>query len=311
MAMGKVPVITSAIHGSTEGDDPFADIMRFAKSHEGKNGVLSTSVFLLHPFLDQEGMGSGCVVVTDDDLEGATALARSVAEMYWARRFDLEPDILTPDEAIDKGLEVDGGPVILVEASDCCGGGAAGDSVWALRSLVSRALDVASISMVVDPEASATCHKAGEGANVRISLGHRMDTRWGEPVEVIGVVTKVSDGRFIYSGGIWDGVEGEMGPSAVVKMGEARVLISSQPTYDWADEQYRSVGLDAREVKFVVAKNPMNYRMAYDDFAKAAFVLDTPGPTPPTMKQVDFKKVKRPYFPLDEDIPDFEPIVLV
>ena len=60
MAMGKVPVITSAIHGSTEGDDPFADIMRFAKSHEGKNGVLSTSVFLLHPFLDQEGMGSGC-----------------------------------------------------------------------------------------------------------------------------------------------------------------------------------------------------------------------------------------------------------
>lgn len=311
MAMGKVPVITSAIHGSTEGEGPFADIMRFAKSHEGKNGVLSTSVFLLHPFLDQEGMGSGCVVVTDDDLEGATALARSVAEMYWARRFDLEPDILTPDEAIDKGLEVDGGPVILVEASDCCGGGAAGDSVWALRSLVSRALDVASISMVVDPEAAATCHKAGEGANVRISLGHRMDTRWGEPVEVIGVVTKVSDGRFIYSGGIWDGVEGEMGPSAVVKMGEARVLISSQPTYDWADEQYRSVGLDAREVKFVVAKNPMNYRMAYDDFAKAVFVLDTPGPTPPTMKQVDFKKVKRPYFPLDEDIPDFEPIVLV
>jgi microcystin degradation protein MlrC len=138
-----------------------------------------------------------------------------------------------------------------------------------------------------------------------------MDTRWGETVEVIGVVTKVSDGRFIYSGGIWDGVEGEMGPSAVVKMGEARVLISSQPTYDWADEQYRSVGLDAREVKFVVAKNPMNYRMAYDDFAKAVFVLDTPGPTPPTMKQVDFKKVKRPYFPLDEDIPDFEPIVLV
>jgi len=311
MAMGKVPVITSAIHGSTEGDDPFADIMRFAKSHEGNAGVLSTSVFLLHPFLDQEGMGSGCVVVTDGDLKGAAALARSVAEMYWDRRFDLEPEIFSPVEAITRGLEVDGGPVLLVEASDCCGGGAAGDSVWALRSLIEKAIDAPSIVMVVDQEAAAACHDAGVGANVKVSLGHKMDIRWGESLEVNGEVTRVSDGRFVYSGGIWDGVEGEMGPSAILKVGEVRILVSSQPTYDWSDEQYRSLELDASEVKFVVAKNPMNYRMAYGEYAKAVFVLDTPGPTPPTMKQVKFKKVKRPYFPLDEEIPDFEPVILV
>ena len=34
MAMGKVPVITSAIHGSTNDDDPFAELMRFTKSLE-------------------------------------------------------------------------------------------------------------------------------------------------------------------------------------------------------------------------------------------------------------------------------------
>ena len=126
MAMAKVPVITGAIHGSTKGDDPFAQIMRAAKALEARDGVLSTSVFLVHPYLDQPDMGSGALVITDDDMEKAVSLAHQLAEQYWTRRFDLEPDIYTPGEAIAKGLEVDGGPVLLVEAADCCGGGAAG-----------------------------------------------------------------------------------------------------------------------------------------------------------------------------------------
>ena len=109
MAMAKVPVITSAIHGSTEGDDPFAKIMRDAKALEGRDDVLSTSVFLVHPYLDQPDMGSGALVITDNDMEMAVSLANQLAEQYWTRRFDLEPDIHTPSEAIAKGLEVDGG----------------------------------------------------------------------------------------------------------------------------------------------------------------------------------------------------------
>ena len=44
----------------------------------------------------------------------------------WARRFDLEPELLAPAEAVARGLKADGGPVLLVEASDCGGGGASG-----------------------------------------------------------------------------------------------------------------------------------------------------------------------------------------
>ena len=49
-----------------------------------------------------------------------------------------------------------------------------------------------------------------------------------------------------------------MGPSAVVRSGATEVLITSNPTYDWADEQYRSVGMEPDKAKFVVVKNPMN-----------------------------------------------------
>ena len=64
-------------------------------------------------------------------------------------------------------------------------------------------------------------------------------------------------------------------PTAVLRVGSIDVMIASHATYDWNDEQFHSVGLDARRAKFVVVKNPMNYRMAYGDFATAAFVLDT------------------------------------
>ena len=40
MAFGRVPVITSAINGSTNGDDPFAERMRHTKSLEQQDGVL-------------------------------------------------------------------------------------------------------------------------------------------------------------------------------------------------------------------------------------------------------------------------------
>ncbi len=310
MAMAKVPVITAAINGSTEGDDPFAQIMHAAKALEGCDDVLSTSVFLVHPYLDQPDMGSGALVITDNDMEMAVSLANQLAEQYWTRRFDLEPEIHTPSEAIAKGLEVEDGPVLLVEAADCCGGGAAGDSVATLTALLDAKVTVPSLVPVADPEAAAACHRAGVGQEATVALGHHLDPRWGKPVTVTGTVTRLSDGRFRYIGGIWDDVEGNMGPSAVLTIGEIQVLVATHGTYDWVDEQFRSMEMQPPDAKFIIVKNPMNYRLAYGEIAKAAFILDTPGATPATCRHLPYKHLKRPYFPLDTEIPGLTPTIL-
>ncbi|MDA1138000.1 MAG: M81 family metallopeptidase [Planctomycetota bacterium] len=303
MAMAKVPVITSGIHGSTEGDDPFADLMRQTKEFENQKGVLTTSLFMVHPYNDLPDMGSGCLVVTDNDEERAIAIASEVAAAYWERRFDLEPQTLTADDAVAAGLKVDGGPVVLVETSDCCGGGAAGDSVATLKALLKTRPNGPAYVPVVDPEAAALCTTAGVGKAVTLSLGHKLDSAWGEPVEVTGEVIRVSDGTFTYSGGIFEGSQGEMGQTAVLQVDSIYILIASLASYDWKDEQFRSVGLDPLNAKFIIAKNPMNYRYAYGNFAKAIYILNTPGPTPATLRHVEFRRLQRPYFPRDEDIP--------
>jgi|AP95_1055475.scaffolds.fasta_scaffold02740_6 microcystin degradation protein MlrC len=310
MAMAKVPVIAGAIHGTTEGDGPFARIMRFAKEREGKDGVLSTSVFLVHPYLDQPHLGGGGLVVTDDNPEGAVALARQIAERYWDIRFELEPEVHTPAEAVALGQQVEEGLVLLVETADCAGGGASGDSVAALRALLDLEDAPSSIVPVVDPQAAAACHRAGVGGEVSFPLGHQLDPHWGEPVQVSGRIERLSAGRFRYQGGIWDGVEGEMGPSAVLAVGRIRILITTHATYDWADEQFRTVDLDPASARFVVVKNPMNYHNVYDAMAKAVFILDTPGPTPATLRNAPFERMERPFYPADDDIPGLQPTIL-
>ena len=117
MAMAKVPVLTGAIHGSTEDDDPFAQVMALAKVGERRDGILSTSAILVHPYLDFAGMGSGGLVIADGDFDKAEALARELAAAYWERRFALEPELHTPEDAVCAGLAVEGGPVVLVEAA--------------------------------------------------------------------------------------------------------------------------------------------------------------------------------------------------
>ena len=55
----------------------------------------------------------------------------------------------------------------------------------------------------------------------------------------------------------------------------------------------------------------MNYHNVYDAVARAIFILDTPGPTPPTLRNAAFERLDRPFFPADEEIPDLQPTILV
>jgi microcystin degradation protein MlrC len=159
------------------------------------------------------------------------------------------------------GLKVSG-PVVLVETADCCGGGAAGDNIASLKALLRAQVREPALVPVVDPAAAAACHTVGVGRSITLPLGHQCDPRWGQPITVTGVVARLTNGRFPYVGGVWNEMEANMGLSAVLKVGAIQILIMSYSTYDWMDEQYRSVQLDPHQSKFIVAKNPMNYRMA-------------------------------------------------
>tara|TARA_B100000029_G_scaffold455902_1_gene483509 strand:- start:1842 stop:3356 length:1515 start_codon:yes stop_codon:yes gene_type:complete len=311
MAMAKVPVLVSAIHGQTKPPGPFAEVMLEAKQFECSGPIYSVNPILIHPYLNTPGMGGGVLVVANDDEYGAVTLAKRLAKRYWENRGRLQPETIFPGDAVQRGLQIEGGPVLLVETADCCGGGATGDSVHTLRALLAEAPEQVAIVPVVDPRAAQEAHSAGLGQAVRLRLGHQLDLQWGEPVEVEGVVEMLSDGAFVYRGGIWDGRAGDMGPTAVVAVGMIQIVISTNATYDWMTEQFDLLDLNPAGCKFVVVKNPMNYQQAYAGVMKAAFVLDTPGPTPANTNALPYAAMTNDWFPATPDLEVEEPEVIV
>ena len=311
MALAKVPIICGACNGQTFGDGPMAHLTRRARRLETQPGILSVSCFQVHPYNDLPGMGCGGVVVTDNDPALAANEAHALAAEFWERRRAFETEHLPVAEAVARGSQVEGGPVLLVDTADCAGGGAPGDSVALLRELLALGVDEPVFLMVVDADAAQACARAGIGQTVSLQVGYSLDPTWGQPVSVSGVVRRLGDGSFLYDGGLFGGTWASMGLSAVLQIGSIELLVMSQPTYDWGDEQFRSLGMDVRRAKFIGVKNPMNYRHAYRDLMKAAFIIDTPGPTPAHVRNLNYERMQRPFFPLDEEIPDLEIPVVV
>ena len=310
MAMAKVPIVCSAINGQTRIPGPFADIMFEAKRLEDNDSLYSINPILVHPYLNLIDIGGGVLVVSNGDRSAAIETAKSLTKRYWNNRHELQPYTLKPSDAICRGMAMEGGPILLVETADCCGGGAAGDSVHCLKALLKIVPNEIAIIPVVDPDAAQLAHKVGLEQKIEFQLGHKIDTKWGKPILLEAVVTQLSDGVFTYRGGIWDGRVGYMGLTAVLKVASIQIVISSNATYDWMTEQFELLTLDIIRAKFIVVKNPMNYQQAYEKIMKAAFVLDTPGPTPANTKALTYTNITNNWFPLDKDIEINEPVVL-
>ena len=306
MAVAKPPMVVSAANSQTSGSGPMVRLTARARALEQRSEIISVSCVPVQPHLDVEGMGCTAVVVTDDNRELAKSTALSLAEEFWARRAEFEPEILPVAQAVERGRSDSGGPVLLVDASDCAGGGAPGDSVALLRDLLDFSLTETAYLMVVDAAAVEACVMAGTGGDVTVELGYRSDPSWGRSVRVSGIVGTLGDGRFRYTGGPYGGTVASMGAFAVLQIGTIKVLIMSSPTYDWADEQYRAAGMDVRRAKFVGAKNPMNHRLAYKDVAVATYLVDTPGPTTADVRKLNFQVMRRPFFPFDDEIPNLQ-----
>jgi len=298
-SMCRIPAIIPSLKQRTRGHTPMVQLYRLARSYEAAGDALSVSYFAPQPWLDLPGLGFTGVAVTDANVARATEIAAAIAHRGWELRHDFDIDIVAVDDAIRRGLNIAGSPVILVDASDCVGGGASGDSVAALQRLLELAPDATAATIIVDPETAAQAVAAGVGAEIAVALGNKLDPAYGAPLARTARVERVSDGRFRYSGGIYGNTEAEMGPSALLSIGAARVVVASFPSYEYADEQFRALGLDVRKLKFIVVKNPMNYQQVYED-AAATFILDTPGPTTPDLKHIAIPQAGRPLFPFDD-----------
>jgi microcystin degradation protein MlrC len=283
-----------------------AGLMAEAKRLQARPGVLAVSLFPVQPWLDIPATGFSVMAVADGPRRAAEIepMIRQLAWQAWERRKAFAADLLTVDEAIGRALAGDGGPYVLSESADSTGSGSPGDSAHVLERLLALGVRERCLVTVVDAPAVARAIAAGVGADVTTTLGGTLDPRYNRPVPLTGRVRILSDGRFISSDKKTLGVEFQMGRAAVIEAGRISVLATERPAFTFDPALYRAVGLEPRDAKIVVVKSPLQFRDGYGPFARACWVVDTPGPSTARVERLEWRHRARPLYPFDDD---FEP----
>lgn len=295
----KYNAIVPVLGGATLGDAPMAEVAARARAMEAEGRALSVSYFPVQPWLDMADVGITGVAVTDGDVAGASAAAQEILDEMWQRRRAFELDALTADEAVPVALDMDAKSVLLIDAPDSIGGGAAGDSPTLLAAILKHAPDVPSAISIYDPHAAKRAFDLGEGVEAEFSIGAWLDTRWVPPVKVTATVQSLHDGRFVYRGGPIGNTEVSLGPSAVLRVGGLQLLIASHALYEHMDEHYAACGIDISGCRLVSFKNLMNFRKLLSDDVDF-IALHGPGGTPLRLQDIAWENRKRPYWPADD-----------
>jgi microcystin degradation protein MlrC len=280
---------------------PMRRLYDLADELEQDPRVVSISIFAGFPFADIPDAGLGVYVVTNDDRGLAEALAERLARAAWERRHEFVHAALPVKEAVARAMAAEGGPIVLADMADNTGGGAAGDGTEILRELCRVGARSAVVACLWDPAAVGACAKAGPGARLTLRIGGKVDDRHGAPLEVTGTVRTLSDGRFVHKGPMMRGLPGRLGTTAVLDVDDVKVILISYRWQTLDPEMLRFVGLDPLGEKILVLKSTIHYRAAFEPIAREIIEVDAPGLSSSNLGRFDFKRIRRPIFPLDQE----------
>ncbi len=265
------------------------------KEMEGRDGVLSISVAHCFPYGDVAELSGRVLVVTDGDKAKGDALATKLGAELISMRGKTQPEYFDVGGAVGGAMAANEGPVVLAEPTDNAGGGAPSDNTTILRELIARNASHAAIGPIWDPIAVRLCFDAGLGARFPLRLGGKTGPQSGAPVdatvEVIGLARDA-----------WQSfgpTNVPVGDCAAVRIGEVEVVLITKRTQALGLELFTNLGIDPRSKSVLVVKSTNHFMAAFGPIAKRVIYVDSDAPLSRDYRKIDYKKVKRPIWPLD------------
>lgn len=285
-----IPILIPGEKGVTNAE-PVRSFYRRLPEIAGLEGIMDASVFIGMPWTDVERAGMSIQVVAEDIdfVSLAREQAQSLARDIWDLRNELGFDVEALDigQAIETALESRDSTVFITDSGDNITAGAAGDGTLVLEHLLAREVDDALLAGIYDPEAVDQCLLAGEGAEVRLEIGGKIDHIFSKPLAVTGRVLALPHG-----------LPGSQKPDAVLQVeGVTLVLLSDHRAFiDPAD--FQAVEIDPLAHKIVVVKEGYLFP-GLQEIAPRTIMALTPGFANQSLEHLDYQELRRPIFPLD------------
>ena len=301
MAVRFLPLLWSAAR-MIDAEPPMSDAVQMLRELDRRPRVLSASLGVGYQWIDSPTVGASVIVVTDNDQSLAERYVDELAAWVWERRSQWQRAPLTAQAALEQGEQLGNYPIVLAEQGDNTGGGAPGDATEILRLFIERKLVPSAVLYMVDPEVAAQAVAAGVGAVLDIALGGKSHAQFGPSVLMRVRVRGVSNGHFIYDGPMWQGVVGEMGPSAWLEQDGVHVVVISERHQPVDLAFCRSLGLDCREMRYLAVKSTGHFRSGFGPIAGSIFNVDTASALVHDFRRLPYTRLGRKMYPLEPDL---------
>ena len=307
-ALCRVPVIVPQAVGCTN-ELPMKEFADYAADYAEKHGLIDVTMFHGFAYADVPDMGVSVTVVAERD---AQKHAEILGRWVWENREKLQCQGLMQDEAVDKALEILARPgkgyVVINESSDNPGGGTPGDGTYLCRELIRRNLPRTIFGSIVDPETALAAHKAGVGGTFSGRLGGKRDNMHGAPIEFENAeVLNLSNGEAWVVSPVYNGRHLVYGKSARIRIGNVEVVVTENlPHQNFDDRVFLMTGADVNQYDIVCLKSSVHFKGFFGSRAKGIVAADPPGINTANIHLLDYKKVRRPIYPLERDF-DWQP----
>jgi microcystin degradation protein MlrC len=213
----------------------------------------------------------------------ADAAADAITRVVLRHEDDFDGRIYSPDEGVRLAMELAktaSKPIVIADTQDNPGAGGDSDTTGMLRALVRNKATKAAIGVIHDPASAKTAHDAGVGATVTLALGGKSGIQGDAPYQESFVVEKLSDGKFVAPGPYFGGRDMDMGPSAALRIGDVRVVVSSHKAQLADQSMYRYVGIEPTEQSILVNKSSVHFRADFEPIAERLLICAAPGAMP-------------------------------
>ena len=204
---------------------------------------------------------------------------------------DAEPDfvmeLFEPDAAVARAMlrGEPGAPVVLADTQDNPGAGGNGDTTGLLVAMLARNPRDAVLGMLIDGASARQAHQVGIGHSAEFRLGEISGVPGHVPLAGEFSVEALSDGKFTCTGPMFKGFRMDLGPMAVLRQGNVRVVLASKKCQAADQEMFRHLGIEPKQQRMLALKSSVHFRADFQPIAKEVLVVVAPGPAKadPTM----------------------------
>ena len=278
--------------------EPAKTIYQAVAPAAAQPGIIDAAIWVGYAWAD-EPRNHAVVMVTGDDKNKVTRTAEQLAQSFWQARsgFSFVAPTASLGESLNKALASSKRPFFISDSGDNPTAGGAGDVTWTLKEILARpefknaqgpSLIYASIP---GPDLVKMAVAAGVGGKVDAYAGAKVDARYAPPVRLAGTVKAIEHGD--------KNAETEV----VVQVGSVHVIVTRKRKPYHLERDFTRLGLNPRKADIVVVKigylEPELYAM------RADWILAlTPGGVDQNLERLPYRRIKRPMFPLDKNMPD-------